>query len=124
LAVAWRRAQRIWCSARVMRVVLMDKTTVAARIVAMAHGGKCAGTAAGGGSGGTGAKEGAGGEGDAHAAGARPTAAARQATSPPSPASALGMRGGCDGVGWWFIGVAPSAAWADVSWAACLRCLS
>jgi hypothetical protein len=70
----------------------------------MAHGGKCAGTAAGGGSGGTGAKEGFGGVGVAHAAGARPVTAARQAASPLSPASVLGMRGGCDGAGWWFMG--------------------
>jgi hypothetical protein len=53
----------------------MDRTIVPARIAAMAHGGKCAGTA-GGGSGGTGAKEGVGGVGAAHAAGARTMAAA------------------------------------------------
>jgi len=87
-----------------MRVVATDKTIVAAKIAAMAHDGKCAGTAAGGGSGGTGAKEGVGGEGAACAAGARPMAAARQTASPPSPASVLGMQGGCDGAGWWFMG--------------------
>lgn len=93
-------------SARVMRVVATDRTIVAARIATMAHGGKCAGTVAGGGSGGTGVKEGAGGEEVARAAGARPMAAVRQTASPPSLASVLGMRGGCDGAGWWFIGVA------------------
>ena len=87
-----------------MRVVATDRTIVAARIAAMAHGGKCAGTAAGGGSGGTGAKEGVGGGGVAHAAGARPMTAARQAASPPSRASVLEMRGGCAGAGWWLIG--------------------
>jgi len=105
-----------------MRVVATDKTIVAAKIAAMAHDGKCAGTAAGGGSGGTGAKEGVGGEGAACAAGARPMAAARQTASPPSPASVLGMRRGCDGAGWWLIKAVPSAAWADASLAGLLRC--
>jgi len=101
---ASRRAQRVCSSARVMRVVATDRTIVAASIAAMAHGGKCAGTAAGGGSGGTGAKEGVSGVGVAHAAGARPMTAARQASSTPSSASVLGMRRGCDGAGWWFMG--------------------
>jgi hypothetical protein len=87
-----------------MRVVPTDRTIVAARIAAMAHSGKCAGAAAGGGSGGTGAKEGAGGEGVAHAAWARPVAAAGQTASAPSPPSVLGMRRGCAGAGWWFVG--------------------
>jgi hypothetical protein len=100
---AWRRAQRRRSSARVIRVVATDRTIVAARIAAMAHGGKCAGTAATGGSGGTGVKEGIGGAVVAHAAGARPMAAARQTASPPGPASVLGMRGGCAGAGWWLI---------------------
>ena len=104
MAAAWRRAQRRRSRARVMRVVATDRTIVAARIAAMAHGGKCAGAAAGGGSGGTGAGVGAGGEGVAHAAGARPMVAVRQTASPPSPASALGMRDGCAGAGWWLIG--------------------
>jgi hypothetical protein len=78
--------------------VPMDRMIVAARIAAIAHGGKCAGTAAGGGSGGTGAKEGAGGVGVAHAAGARPIATAWQAASPLSLAGILGMRRGCAGV--------------------------
>jgi len=101
-----------------MRVVATDKTIVAARIAAMAHGGKCAGAAAGGGSGGAGAKEGVGGAGVAAAAGGRPMVVARQTASPPSPASVLRMQGGCDGAGWWFMEVAPSAAWADVYWMA------
>jgi hypothetical protein len=86
-----------------MRVVATDRTIVAARIAAMAHGGKCAGTAAGGESGGTGEREGAGGEGVAHAGGAGPMAAVGQTASPPSLASALGMRGGRAGAGWWLI---------------------
>jgi hypothetical protein len=122
LAAASRRAQRRRSRATVMRVVATDKTIVAARIAAMAHDGKCAGTAAGGGSGGTGAKEGVGGEGAACAAGARPMAAAGQTASPPSPASVLGMRRGCDGAGWWLIRVISSAAWADASLAGLLRC--
>jgi hypothetical protein len=92
-----------------MRVVAMDRTIVAARIAAMAHGGKCAGTVAGGEGGGAGAKEG-GGEGVADAGGARPMAAARQTASPPGLVNVLGMRGGCAGAGWWFMGVVPSAA--------------
>jgi hypothetical protein len=104
MAAASRRAQRRRSSARVMRVVATDRTIVAARIAAMAHGGKCAGATAGGGSGGAGVREGVGGEGVAHAAGARPMAVARQTASPPSPASVLGMRRGCDGAGWWFMG--------------------
>jgi len=114
MASAWRRAERRCISARVMRVVPTDRTIVAARIAAMAHGGKCAGAVAGGGSGGTGVKEGAGGEGTADAAGAGPVAAATQTASPPNLESVLGMRGGCDGAGWWFMG-ASLAAWADVS---------
>src|SRR5690349_14240929 len=104
-----------------MRVVAMDSTIVAARIAAMAHGGKCAGSAAGGESGGTGAREGVGGAVVALAAGARPMAVARQTASPPGPASFLGMRGGCDGAGWWSMGMAPSAALADV--ALMVRCV-
>ncbi len=65
-----------------MRVVATDRTIVAARIAAMAHGGKYAGTAAGGGSGGTGEREGVGGVGVARAAGARPMVAVRQTASP------------------------------------------
>jgi hypothetical protein len=122
LAASSRRAQRRRSSARVMRVVATDKTIVAASIAAMAHAGKCAGTAAGGGSGGTAAKEGVGGDGAACAAGARPMAAAKQTASPPSPASVLRMRRGCDGAGWWLIRVIPSAAWADASLAGLLRC--
>jgi len=122
MAAAWRRAQRMCSSARVMRVVATDRTIVAAMIAAMAHGGKCAGAAAGGGSGGTGVKEGVGGEGVAHAGGARPMAAARQTASPPGPASVLGMRRGGDGAGWWFIGMALSAAWAGVSLDGLVRC--
>src|SRR5215471_5481076 len=87
-----------------MRVVPMDRTTVAARIAAMAHGGKCAGPVAGGGSGGTGVKEGVGGEGAANAGGARAISAARQTASPPIAASVLRMRCGCGGTGWWFTG--------------------
>ena len=102
MAAAWRRTQRICCSATVMRVVLTDRMIVAARIVAMAHGGKCAGTVAGGGSGGTGVKEGVGGAGAAHAGRARPMPAARQTARPPIPASVLRMRRGCGGVGWRF----------------------
>jgi len=91
----------------------------------MAHGGKCAGAAAGGGSGGAGAKEGVGGAGVAAAAGGRPMVVARQTASPPSPASVLGMQGGCDGAGWWFMEVAPSAAWADVlGWPGALSALT
>jgi hypothetical protein len=90
----------VYSSAKVMRVVAMDRTIVAARIAAMAHGGKYAGTAAGGGSGGAGVKEGIGGVGVAHVAGARPMAAARQTVSPPGPASVLGRRGGCAAAGW------------------------
>jgi hypothetical protein len=93
VAAASRRAQRECSSARVMRVVATDRAIVAARIAAMAHGGKCAGTATGGGSGGTGAKEGSGGAGVAHAAGARPIAAVRKTASPPSPASVRRMCG-------------------------------
>ena len=114
MTVSWRRPQRRRSRASVMRVVPTDRTIVAAKITAMAHRGNCAGTVAGGGSGGTGVKEGAGGEGVAHAAGARPMAAVRQTISPPSLASVLGMRGGCPGAGWWFIG-ASLAAWANVS---------
>ena len=94
---------------------------VAARIAAMAHGGKCVAAVAGGGSGGTGTKEGVGGEGVAHAGGARPIVAARPTASPPSLASVLGLWCGCAGAGWWFVGVAPSAAWADVSLFGLLR---
>jgi hypothetical protein len=104
VAAASRRAQRRRSRARVMRVVATDRAIVAARIAAMAHGGKCAGAVAGGGSGGTGVKEGVGGEGVARAAGARPMAAVRQTASSPIPASVLGMRGGCAGACWWFIG--------------------
>jgi hypothetical protein len=104
MAAASPRAQRRRSSARVMRVVPTDRTIVAASIAAMAHAGKCAGTAAGGGGGGTGEREGVGGEGVACAAGARPMTAARQTASPPSPASVLGMRRGCAGAGWWLIG--------------------
>jgi hypothetical protein len=106
MAAASRRAQRVCSSARVMRVVPTDRTIVAATIAAMAHSGKCAGTVAGGGSGGTGAKEGFGGVGVAHAAGARLMAAARSSASPPGPASVLGVRDGCAGAGWEFMGVA------------------
>jgi hypothetical protein len=124
VAAAWR-AQRRRSSARVMRVVATDRTIVAARIAAMAHGGRYAGTAAGGGSGGTGAKEGVGGAGVAHAAGARTMAAVRQTASPPGQASVLRMRRSCAGAGWWFIEVAPSAAWADVSrWPGVLSALT
>ena len=93
MAAAWRRAQRRRSKARVMRVVATDKTIVAARIAAMAHGGKCAGAAAGGGSGGAGAKEGVGGAGVAAAAGGRPMVVARQTASPPSLASVRRVRG-------------------------------
>jgi hypothetical protein len=99
MSSASRRAERRCTTARVMRVVPTDRTIVAARIVAMVHGGKCAGVAAGGGSGGTGVKEGAGGEGAARTAGAGPMAAVRHTISPPSLASILGTRGGFDGAG-------------------------
>ena len=114
MAAAWRRAQRRRSSARVMRVVATDRTTVAARIAAMVHGGRCAGTVAGGG-GGIGATAGVGGAEVAAAAGARPIAAAGQTASPPSPASVLGMRRGCAGAGWWFIWGGPFGGLADVS---------
>ena len=107
MAAASRRVQRVYSTAKVMRVVAMDRTIVAARIATMAHGGKCAGSATGGGSGGTGVKEGVGGAGGAHAAGARPMAAARQTARPPGPAGVRGMRGGCARAGWRFMGVAP-----------------
>src|SRR4029077_1244778 len=101
-----------------MRVVAADRMIVAARNTAMAHGGKCAGTAAGGRGGGTGASEGAGGRGVASAAGARPIAATRRTASPLSLASVRRVNGArrcCGGADGWFIGVAPPAVWAGVS---------
>src|SRR6266568_468561 len=40
---------------------------------------------------------------------------------PPSPASVRGMRRGCDGAGWWFIGLAPSVAGRALL-SGCCRC--
>jgi hypothetical protein len=122
VAAASRRPQRRRSKARVMRVVATDRTIVATRIAAVAHGGKCAGSTVGGGSGGTGAKEGVGGAGVAHAAGARPMAVARQTASLPGPAGVLGMLGGCARAGWWFMGGGSLAASADVALDGPLRC--
>jgi hypothetical protein len=66
-----------------------------------------------------------GGGGDPHPPGARPMATARHTASPPSSASAFGMRRGGSGAGWWFMRVAPSAAWADVlGWPGALSALT
>src|SRR5438132_8100220 len=99
-----------------MSVVATDRTAAAARVAAMAQGGKCAGAAAGGG-----ATEGASSGEVAHAAGARPIAADRKTASPLSLASVRRGRGvrhaarrRCGGAGGWFIGMALFGCGAEV----------